>query len=127
MRNRSACDDRAAFQGWLATANSQRADQVLIVERLRIIREAMNLPAEEVELRAGLARSYLCDLENGQIVPSLAVLEKIATALEVPLAKLFYDGDGVPPLTNLPGRKTADDIAGVPNSRRLKKSRTQSF
>jgi transcriptional regulator with XRE-family HTH domain len=84
----------------------------------------MNLSAEEVELRAGLARSYLCDLENGHIVPSLAVLEKIATALEVPLAKLFYDGDGVPPLPNLPLRKTADDIAGAPNSRRLKKSRT---
>ena len=41
--------------------NSQGADEVLIVERLRIIREAMNLSAEEVELRAGLARSYLCD------------------------------------------------------------------
>lgn len=100
---------------------------MLIVERLRIIREAMNLSVEEVELRSGLARSYLCDVENGQIVPSVAVLEKIATALEVPLAKLFYDGDGVPPLPNLPRRKTADDIAGAPTSRRLKKSRTQPF
>jgi len=105
--------------------NSQGADEVLIVERLRIIREAMNLSAEEVELRAGLARSYLYELENGQVVPSLAVLEKIATALEVPLAKLFYDG--VPPLPNLPRRKTADDIAGARTSRRLKKSRTQPF
>ena len=107
--------------------DSQGADEVLIVERLRVIREAMNLSVEEIELRAGLARSYLCDVENGQIVPSLAVLEKIATALEVPLEKLFYDGDGVPPLPNLPGRKTADDIAGAPNSRRWKKSRTQPF
>ena len=94
---------------------------MLIVERLRIIREAMNLSVEEVELRAGLAPLYLCDVENGQTVPSLAVLEKIATALDCPLAKLFYDGDGVPPLPNLPGRKTADDIAGAPNSRRIEK------
>ena len=93
--------------------NSHGADEVLIVERLRIIREAMNLSAEEVELRAGLARSYLCDVENGQIVPPVAVWERIAVALEVPLAKLFYDGEGLPPLANLPGRKTADDIAGV--------------
>ena len=100
---------------------------MLVVKRLRIIREAMNLSVDEVELRAGLVRSYLCDVENGQIVPSLAVLEKIATALQVPLAKLFYDGDGVPPMPNLPGRKTADDIAGAPASRRLKKSRTQRF
>lgn len=105
--------------------DSQGADEVLIVELLRIIREAMNLSVEEVELRAGLARSYLCDVENGQIVPSLTVLEKIATALEVPLAKLFYDGDGVPPLPNLPRRKTADDIAGAANFRQLKKSRAQ--
>ena len=98
---------------------------MLIVERLRIIREAMNLSVEEVGLRSGLARSYLCDVENGQIVPSVAVLEKIATALEVSLAKLFYDG--VLPLPNLPRRKTADDIAGAPTSRRLKKSRTQPF
>jgi transcriptional regulator with XRE-family HTH domain len=101
--------------------DSQGADEVLIVERLRIIREAMNLSFEDVELRAGFARSYLCAVESGQIVPSLPVLEKIATALEVPLAKLFYDGDGVPLLPNLPSRKTADEIAGAPNSRRLKK------
>ena len=100
---------------------------MLIGERFRTIREAMDLSVEEVGLRAGLARSHLCDLENGETVPSLAILEKIATALEVPLAKLFYDGDGVPPLTNLPGRKTADDIAGAPSSRGLKKSRTQPF
>ena len=100
---------------------------MLVVKRLRIIREAMNLSVDEVELRAGLVRSYLCDVENGQIVPSLAVLEKIATALQVPLAKLFYDGDGVPPMPNLPGRKTADDIAAAPNSRRIEKSRTQPF
>ena len=87
----------------------------------------MNLSVEEVEVRAGLASSYLCDVENGQIVPPVAVLEKIATALEVPLAKLFYDGDGVPPLPNLPRRKTADDIAGAPTSRGVKKSRAQPF
>jgi len=31
---------------------------------------------------------------------------------ETPLAKLFYDGEGLPNLPNLPGRKTADNIAG---------------
>jgi transcriptional regulator with XRE-family HTH domain len=94
---------------------------VLMVERFRAIREAKNLSVEDIELRAGLEHSYICDLENGQIVPPLAVWERIALALEVPLAKLFYDGDGVPPLPNLPGRKTADDIAGAPNSRRIEK------
>ena len=84
-----------------------------MVERFRAIRQAKNLSAEEVERRAGLEPSYLSALENGQIVPPVAVWERIAVALEVPLAKLFYDGEGLPPLANLPGRKTADDIAGV--------------
>jgi len=77
----------------------------------------MNVSAEEVGRRAGLEHSYLSGVENGQIVPTVAVWERIATALEIPLAKLFYDDEG-PQLRNLPGRKTADEIAGIPNSER---------
>ena len=100
---------------------------MLIVERFRAIRQTMNVNAEEVERRAGLEHSYLSDVENGQIVPTVAVWERIATALEIPLAKLFYDDESFPLLRNLPGRKTADEIAGVPKSERLKKRRTQPF
>lgn len=96
---------------------------MLIAERFRTLREAKNLSAEEVERRAGLECRYLCDVESGKVVPPLSVWEKIALALEIPLAKLFYDGEGLPPLPNLPGRKTADDIAGVCQG--IKKSRTQ--
>ena len=86
---------------------------MVIGDRFRTIREAKKLSAEEVERRAGLEHSYLCDVEAGRIVPPLVVWEKIAVALEIPLATLFYEGDGVPNLPNLPGRKTADDIAGI--------------
>jgi hypothetical protein len=37
-------------------------------------------------------------------------LEEMARALEVPLDRLFYDGEAPPKLENLPKRKTADDI-----------------
>ena len=96
---------------------------MVVGDRFRAIREAKKLSAEEVERRAGLEHSYLCDVEGGRIVPPLAVWEKIAVALEIPLAKLFYEGDGVPTLPNLPSRKTADDIVGVCQG--IKKSRTQ--
>lgn len=86
---------------------------MVITDRFRAIREAKKLSAEEVERRAGLKHSYLCDVEGGRIVPPLVVWGKIAVALEIPLAKLFYDGEGLPKLPNLPGRKTADDIPGV--------------
>jgi transcriptional regulator with XRE-family HTH domain len=94
---------------------------VVIAERFRAIREAKNLSTEEVERRAGLERSYLRDVESGKTAPPLLVWEKIAVALEIPLAKLFYDSEGLLHLPNLPGRKTADDIAGVQNSGEGKK------
>jgi transcriptional regulator with XRE-family HTH domain len=98
---------------------------VRLVERFRAIREAKGLSAQEVESRAGLAASYVCEVENGTIVPTLHVWESIAAALEIPLAKLFYDGEGLPELPNLPGRKTADDIATASNSDWFKKNRTR--
>ena len=39
---------------------------------------------------------YLCGVEGGEIAPPLSVWEKIATASEIPLAKLLYDGEGLP-------------------------------
>jgi transcriptional regulator with XRE-family HTH domain len=84
---------------------------VRLVERFRAIWEAKSLSAQEVESRAGLAPSYVRELENGTMVPTLAVWESIAAALEIPLAELFYDREAFPELSNLPGRKTADDIA----------------
>ena len=41
----------------------------------------------------------------------METLEKMARALEVPLYKLFYDGEAPPKLENLPKRKTADEVA----------------
>ncbi|OLE86012.1 MAG: hypothetical protein AUG07_03280 [Acidobacteria bacterium 13_1_20CM_2_60_10] len=50
-------------------------------------------------------------LSQGDIVPAIETLEKLARALEVPLYQLFYDGEEPPQLPNLPKRKTSDDIA----------------
>ncbi len=41
----------------------------------------------------------------------METLEKFAHALDVPLYHFFYDGEEPPNLPNLPGRKTADEIA----------------
>jgi len=43
--------------------------------------------------RTGLLRSYISRLENSHTVPSIDTLEKLARALELPLYKLFYDGE----------------------------------
>jgi hypothetical protein len=41
---------------------------------------------------SGTGKRYVL---NGQIIPSVTVWESITIALEVPLANLFYDEDGV--------------------------------
>ena len=84
---------------------------MIIADRLRALREEKRLSQEDIENRAGLPPCYLSRVENGQTIPPIEALEKIAHALEVPLYQLFYDGQQPPPLRNLPKRPTSVDIA----------------
>jgi transcriptional regulator with XRE-family HTH domain len=66
---------------------------MVIGDRLRELREEKKLSQGHIEKRTGLLRCYISRVENGHTVPAVATLEKMARALEVPLYKLFYDGD----------------------------------
>ena len=74
---------------------------MLVGERLRGVREKKNLSQGDIEKRTGLLRCYISRVENGHTVPSVATLEKIARAIEVPLYQLFYDGEEPPKIDNL--------------------------
>src|SRR5579872_2834594 len=84
---------------------------MIIGDRLRALREEKNFSQGDVEKRTGLLRCYVSRVENGHTVPAIETLEKMARALEIPMYKLFYDGEEPPKLPNLPKRKSADDIA----------------
>ena len=84
---------------------------MVICDRLRALREEKKLSQGDIEKRTGLLRCYISRVENGHTVPTVETLEKMARALEVPMYKLFYDGEAPPKLDNLAKRKTADDIA----------------
>jgi len=43
-------------------------------------------------------------------VPSLETLERPASALEIPLYQLFYEGDEPPALPNLSKRQTTEEL-----------------
>src|SRR6202163_5179042 len=75
------------------------------------MREEKQLSQGDIEKRTGLLRCYISRVENGHTVPAIETLEKMARALEIPMYKLFYDGEEPPKLPNLPKRKTADDLA----------------
>jgi transcriptional regulator with XRE-family HTH domain len=84
---------------------------VIIGDQLRAIREEKQLSQGDIEKRTGLLRCYISRVENGHTVPAIETLEKMARALEVPMYRLFYDGEEPPKLPNLPKRKSSDDIA----------------
>src|ERR1700732_2950041 len=83
---------------------------MIIGDRLRVMREEKKFSQGDIERRTGLLRCYISRVENGHTVPAIETLEKMARALEVPLYQLFYDGEEPPELPNLPKRKSADDI-----------------
>jgi transcriptional regulator with XRE-family HTH domain len=99
---------------------------MIIADRLRSARQQQKLSHGDIEARTGISESYISNVENGQTAPDLETLEKLARGLRVPLHAFFYDGEEPPKLPNLPGRVTADDIAGVRTSEELRKKRAES-
>ncbi len=83
---------------------------MVIGTRLRKLREDRKLSQGDIEERTGLLRCYISRVENGHTIPSIETLERIASALEIPLYQLFYEGDEPPPLPNLSKRKSTEEL-----------------
>jgi transcriptional regulator with XRE-family HTH domain len=66
---------------------------MVIGSRLKELRESKELSQGDIEKRTGLLRCYISRVENGHTVPAVATLEKMARALEVPMYRLFHDGE----------------------------------
>ena len=66
---------------------------MLVGNRLKELRESKQLSQGEIEKRTGLLRCYISRVENGHTVPSVETLEKMARALELPMYRLFHDGE----------------------------------
>ena len=101
--------------------------RMMIGHRLRELRESKKLSQGDVEHRTGLLRCYTSRVENGHTVPSIETLEKYARALEIPLYRLFYEGEEPPKKPNLPPAGKTEPLWGTsgkewPELRRLAKA-----
>jgi transcriptional regulator with XRE-family HTH domain len=67
-----------------------------IGKRLLALRTAKNFSQGDIEHRTGLLRYYVSRVENGHTTPRLETLERWATALDVKLYQLFFEGEGKP-------------------------------
>ena len=83
---------------------------MVIGTRLRKLREDKDFSQGDIEKRTGLLRCYISRVENGHTVPSLETLERLASALEIPLYQMFYEGDEPPPLPNLSKRRSTEEL-----------------
>ena len=75
---------------------------MVILDRLRAIREKKDLSQGDIEKRTGLLRCYISRVEKGHTVPSIETLQKMDRALEVPMYQLFYHGETPPEIPLLP-------------------------
>ncbi len=84
---------------------------MLIGLRLRQLREQKSMSQGDIEEATGLMRCYISRVENGHTVPSLETLERFASALDVPLYRIFYAENGDLATPNLTPRKTLEELA----------------
>ncbi|MCK0148505.1 XRE family transcriptional regulator [Marivita sp. S6314] len=64
-------------------------EPVNLGERVRDLRKARSWTLEQAAQQAGLARSTLSKIENGQMSPTYDALKKLATGLQISVPQLF--------------------------------------
>jgi transcriptional regulator with XRE-family HTH domain len=77
------------------SGDTELAPPVDLGARVRQLRKARNWTLEQAAVQAGLARSTLSKIENGQMSPTYDALKKLATGLEISVPQLF-----TPPATD---------------------------
>lgn len=59
--------------------------------RIRDLRRATGMSQEEFAEKCGFARTYMSRIETGTANPSIDAVQTLATALKIPLGKMFAD------------------------------------
>ncbi|WP_319823664.1 XRE family transcriptional regulator [Thalassovita sp.] len=71
------------------TGAEELGEPLDLASRVRELRKARGMTLEQAAQQAGLARSTLSKIENGQMSPTYEALKKLATGLEISVPQLF--------------------------------------
>lgn len=85
-------DDTAAEDyttGSSAPGVATRTLEQALGSQIRTLRRKLDLTVSDLATAAGISNGMLSKIENGQISPSLATLQALAGALNVPISALF--------------------------------------
>jgi len=88
-----------------AMAASPGPAPINIGTTIRDFRLQRGMSQGDIEKRTGLLRCYLSRVENGHTVPSLETLQKIASALDLPLSQFFAEDS----VKEVPGMSLNED------------------
>ncbi len=69
--------------------SNEEAETLNLGERVRALRKARNWTLEQAAQKAGLARSTLSKIENGQMSPTFDAVKKLAEGLNISVPQLF--------------------------------------
>ena len=88
-------------------AEDGRGERALIAWNLRRLRVAGGVSQERLALEAGVDRAYVSGLERARENPTIEVLDRLAAALDAPLAAFFAEPTDAaqPPPSLRAGRK----------------------
>src|SRR5580700_6464150 len=88
-----AVDDELRTGSSAPAELSPRALEVGIGAQVRRLRKALDLTVAELGTAAEISAGMLSKIENGAISPSLATLDALAKALNVPISRLFAESE----------------------------------
>lgn len=92
--------------------NERPVEKMQLGKQVKAIRKQNNLTLEEAGKLTGLARSTLSKIENEQISPTFAVMQKLAAGLNIDIPQLFIK----PEKAQATGRRDVTKSgAGVPH------------
>ncbi len=82
-------DPRSLIRIARESGRQDEAEPLDLGERVRELRKARDWTLEQAARQAGLARSTLSKIENGQMSPTYDALKKLATGLQISVPQLF--------------------------------------
>ena len=82
-------DPKALIRIARENGNSDLAEPLDLGARVRDLRKSRDWTLEQAAKQAGLARSTLSKIENGQMSPTYEALKKLAVGLEISVPQLF--------------------------------------
>lgn len=71
---------------------------------VRRLRESQGLSLRALAAKTGFSASFLSQVENGQASPSIASMDRIASALGRTLAQFFHGAESAPPIVRVSNR-----------------------